>query len=257
MITCQLQGGIGNQLFQIAATYALALKNNDTCIFNFMNCNTPLQGNPSGKYKNNILKNVVENLDFEPRVYFREESFSYQELPYAEGLCLIGYFQSEKYFIDYNDEIKKLFSISFNDVRTIREFFNFWGCLDKPITSVHVRRGDYLKNSEFHEPCSIEYYQKAMQEIGDSYFIFISDDMDWVKENFKGTNIIYSTLNDEILDFTLMTQCDNNIIANSSFSWWGAYLNKNNNTVIAPKKWFGPSGPKDSQDIIPEYWVKI
>jgi hypothetical protein len=223
-----------------------------------MRCYTPFQGNPSGKYKDNILRNLFEKLDFEPRVYFREETFAYQELPHADGLCLIGYFQSEKYFIDYKNEIINLFYISSDNIKTIENFFKFLGCLDKPITSVHVRRGDYLNNPDFHIPCSVEYYKQAMEEIGDSYFIFVSDDMDWVRENFKSPNVIYSDLNDEILDFTLMTHCDNNIIANSSFSWWGAYLNKNKNKkVIAPKKWFGPNGPKDTQDIIPNDWILI
>lgn len=258
MITCSLQGGLGNQMFQIAATYALARRNNDTCSFNFINCHTPLQGNPSGKYKNNLLRNVFENIDFQPRVYFREEAFAYEELPYAEGLCLVGFFQSEKYFIDYKDEIVNLFHLSQNDVETVHNFINYSERFDKPITSVHVRRGDYLQNPDFHVPCTVEYYKEAMEEIGDSYFFFVSDDMDWVKDNFKGPNIFYSTLNDEILDFTLITQCDNNIIANSSFSWWGAYLNKHEKKkVIAPKKWFGQNGPKDTQDIIPMDWKII
>jgi hypothetical protein len=97
-----------------------------------------------------------------------------------------------------------------------------------------------------------------MNLIGDSTFIFISDDINWVKENFKGDNIIYSPFKSDIDDLTLMVKCDNNIIANSSFSWWGAYLNKNENKkIIAPKEWFGPNGPKDTQDIIPENWLKI
>jgi len=256
MITCQLQGGLGNQMFQIAATYALAKRNDDEYCFNFEKCHTPLQGNPSTKYKESILKNVNENRTYEPKVFYKENSFGYVELPHAKDLCLVGYFQSEKYFIDCKNDILNLFNVSTKDILTIRDFFTFWGVLDKKITSVHIRRGDYLKNPEFHQPCSIEYYQKAIEEIGDSYFIFISDDMDWVKENFKNKDYIYSTLNDEILDFTLMTHCDNNIIANSSFSWWGAYLNKNKNKkVIAPKEWFGPNGPKETQDLIPNNWL--
>ena len=82
--------------------------------------------------------------------------------------------------------------------------------------------------------------------------------MSWVKENFIGDNFFYSQYDNEILDLSLMSICDNNIISNSSFSWWGAYLNKNKNkTVIAPNQWFGPNGPKDTQDIIPENWIKL
>ena len=99
---------------------------------------------------------------------------------------------------------------------------------------------------------------KAINEIGESNFVFVSDDMEWVKENFKGENIWYSNFTDEINDFLLMVYSDNIVISNSSFSWWGAYLNKNpNKTIIAPKNWFGPKGPKDIEDIIPKDWIKI
>ena len=255
MITCQLQGGLGNQMFQIAATYALAKRNNDEYSFNFNTCHTPLQGNTSKKYKDNIFKNIKEDVNFIPKFIFSEEKFSYNELPYTNNLSLTGYFQSEKYFIDYKEEIKKLFHISSENIKLIRDFFIWWDLLDKQITSIHVRRGDYLNNQEFHKICPIEYYEKTMEEIGDSYFIFISDDMDWVKKKFIGKNIVYSSFNDEILDLSMMMLCDNNIIANSSFSWWGAYLNKNENKkIIAPKIWFGPNGPKDTQDLIPKDW---
>jgi hypothetical protein len=96
-----------------------------------------------------------------------------------------------------------------------------------------------------------------MDEFKNSSFIFISDDMEWVKNNFKGDNIFYSPLKDAILDLTLMTVCNNIIIANSTFSWWGAYLNKKNKKVISPKIWFGHRGPKDYFDIVPNNWIKI
>ena len=105
-------------------------------------------------------------------------------------------------------------------------------------TSVHIRRGDYLKLSDIFSLCSKEYYINAMRKLENQKFIFVSDDIKWVKQNFKGDNIFYSELNDDILDLTLMTMCSNNIIANSSFSWWGAFLNKNKNKqVFAPEYW--------------------
>jgi sporulation protein YlmC with PRC-barrel domain len=122
MITCELTGGLGNQMFQIAATYALAKRNNDEAYFNFETCHTPLQGSPSYKYRNNIFKNIKEKLNFIPKHYFKEEKFSFTELPYADNLSLIGYFQSEKYFMDYKEEIKKLFNISFEDIIKIKDF---------------------------------------------------------------------------------------------------------------------------------------
>ena len=254
MVSCKLQGGLGNQLFQIASTHALALRNNDISGFNLNDCYTPLQGNPSSSYRTNILKDInhVESHTFR-NVYF-EPTFSYQQIPYSKDLMLQGYFQSEKYFIDHKEEIIKLFNPNLNKKLVL----DFIVGIDKQITSIHIRRGDYLKNEKFHKTCSMEYYKQSMNLIGDSVFIFFSDDMDWVKKNFKGDNFLFSPFTEEIDDLTLMSECNNNIIANSSFSWWGAYLNQNENKkVVAPKDWFGVNGPKDTQDIIPKNWVKL
>ena len=254
MISCSLQGGLGNQLFQIAAAHALALRNKDISGFDLDSCYTPLQGKPSNLYKENILKHVNDIKKYNFKHIYNEPKFSFQEIPYATDLILTGYYQSENYFVDYKNEIIEMFSSELNN-EFITEYLNNFSL---PVTSVHVRRGDYIKNPNYHKPCSIEYYKKAMELIGESIFIFISDDIDWVKENFKGDNIIYSQFKTDIGDLTLMSKCDNNIIANSSFSWWGTYLNPNQNkTVIAPKNWFGPLGPKDTQDIIPNNWLSV
>jgi len=96
------------------------------------------------------------------------------------------------------------------------------------------------------------------EKIGDFKPIFISDDKDWCKETFKDIDCLISPFNDEIEDLILMINCKHNIIANSSFSWWGAYLNQNHDKiVVGPKKWFGLAGPQDQQDIIPKNWIKI
>lgn len=269
MVTCKLMGGLCNQLFQIAATHALALRNNDISVFDLNNCYTPNQGYTSIKYKDSIfskINNVDLGSDFINRMMYdelnkiyNEPNFSYTNIDYIEGMCLVGYFQSEKYFIDFKEEIINLFTISDEDKIKIKKFFSWYRLLDKPITSVHIRRGDYLKHPNFHPVCSVEYFNKAIKEIGDSYFVFVSDDMNWVKKTFNGNNnYVYSEFNDEILDLTLMVLCDNNIISNSSFSWWGAYLNPNTDKkIIAPKKWFGIEGPKDTQDLIPSNWITI
>lgn len=252
MISCNLQGGLGNQMFQIAAATSLALSNDDTYSFNFHQCNTPNQGNPSVKYINNIFKDIPihDNYHFEKN--YNEPKFSFTEIPYQKNLLLNGYFQSEKYFKNNSDKIKKLFFLNIDDIKNISIKYDVTN-----LTCVHVRRGDYLKHKDFHFTCDIDYYQKSIQSINDTKFIFVSDDMDWVKLNFKSDNFLYSDLNDEILDFTLITMCKNVIISNSSFSWWGAYLNKNQGKIIAPKRWFGKLGPKDYFDVIPNGWETI
>lgn len=261
MITCKLCGGIGNQLFQIATTHALALRNNDVSGFDFNSCYTPAQGFTSNKYRNSILRNVNDSNGHKFRVTYEEPKFSYEELPYTTDLCLSGYFQSSKYFDDFKQQINNLFYLE--DYKQLARNFTYQFEIDnKTTTSVHVRRGDYLKNPEFHPTCSVEYYKEAMSLIGDSSFIFVSDDMAWVKENFIGDNIFYYDNNDELLNLALMIECKNNIIANSSFSWWGAYLDKsslffNVKKTIAPKNWFGPKGPKDTKDIYEKDWIII
>jgi hypothetical protein len=256
MISCKLQGGLGNQLFQIAATHALALRNNDTSCFDIGGCYTPLQGHTASKYANNILSNVLNVSGHRFSSIYHEPRFGYQPIPYAPNRHLIGYFQSEKYFEDYKREIKNLFKIT--QVDAAKEILEPYTGKGKLITSVHIRRGDYLNNPAYHPTSSFEYYKEAMELIGDSIFIFISDDIDWVKANFIGENYTYSTASDELTDLAIMTLCDHNIIANSSFSWWGAYLNPNKGKiVIAPKEWFGPNGHKDTEDVTPDNWLRL
>lgn len=252
MISCNLQGGLGNQMFQIAATTSIALSNNDTYSFNFENCFTPNQGNTSIKYTNNIFKNIPSHTKFNFDVIYNEPKFSFSKINYSKNLLLNGYFQSEKYFEINSNSIKKLFYISPNDIEKISNKYD-----TKNLTCIHIRRGDYLKFKDFHFTCDLNYYQKAIELINDTKFIFVSDDMDWVKFNFKSDNFLYSDFDDEILDFTLITMCKNVIMSNSTFSWWGSYLNDNNGKIITPKKWFGPSGHKDTEDIIPNRWIKI
>jgi len=258
MISCNLQGGLGNQMFQIAATYALALRNNDTCGFEFEKCYTPLQGYKSTKYQDSFFSKINSIKNFLPSKIYSEPKFSFSEIPYNENILLNGYFQSEKYFKDFKNEIVNLFSISEEKVEQVIKFISLVNPNHLPTTIVHVRRGDYLLNSEFHHPQSLDYFKKGFDILGECCYIFVSDDMNFVKTNFKNTNFFYFESNDEILDLTLMTQAQNVIISNSSFSWWGAYLNQNQNKkVIAPKKWFGIKGPKDIDTLLPKEWITI
>jgi hypothetical protein len=267
-------GGLGNQMFQIATAYALSkdLKTifpksyrNLDCGFDFDGCYTPLQGHTSAKYKNNFFKNF-KLLETKPYHDFQEPSFSYTEIPlvptYGGGLTLKGYFQSEKYFKNYRDELIKLFDFPFEITKNVHPFIMNFDL--ENVVGVHVRRGDYINppsKEDFHFNLGkSEYYKKAMNILGaDKIFIFISDDIKWCKENFKGKNIFYSPFTNELEDLYLLSRCKHKIIANSSFSWWGAYLSKwkwLSTCVIAPENWFGPKGPKDTQDLIPTHWVK-
>lgn len=268
MMTVYLQGGLGNQMFQIASTYSHAKKNNDEAVFNLSNSHTPHQGQNSFKYKNTLFKSFKNN----PNVYetcvnaFSQPGHSFCELPYFENMQLQGFYQSEKFFIEYKNELINIFREGLMTYKTKWETINneinlLRKNLNKPIVSIHIRRGDYLKFKGIHDPCSIEYYNKAMDimknQVGDFHAYFVSDDIEWCREIFEGHGSFSKNI-DELDDLILMVNSDHNIIANSSFSWWGAYLNNNNNKkIISPKKWFGPRGPQDQQDIIPECWIKI
>lgn len=253
MISCNLKGGLSNQLFQISATCGLAFENNDVFGFNFDNCYTPLQGFKSSKYKNNIYKNIptIDNL---PSNIYNEPCFEYKKIPYCGDMVLDGYFQSEKYFNEYRDRVINLFDLTYR----LDEINEFFVKLPRPITSVHIRRGDYLPLTDVFVILDKEYYISAMNVFQDNgYFLIFSDDINWAKQNFDNKNLYFSESNDELFDFILMSKCDNNIIANSSFSWWASYLNKNKNkTIVGPKKWFNPISNLNYKDILPEDWIR-
>lgn len=174
-----------------------------------------------------------------------------------------GWWQSEKFFKDISNEIRSDFSFPrIVDKKNLE-------VLKKIKTSnsvgIHVRRGDYLKDKGFKGLASLEYYQRAIEYIENKieapcFFIF-SNDIEWCKENFKLENCHYIDWNkgeESYRDMQLMSLCKHNIIPNSTFSWWGAWLNNNpNKIVIAPEKWFNDCANMNYSDIVPENWIKI
>lgn len=244
MISCSLQGGMANQMFQIMGTVALAKRHNFEVGFD-LNSYTPLQGHQGSKYADNLFAKVPRLNGQTFKYSYQEPHFRYSELPKQDDMIIVNsYLQSYKYWEGYEDELKEMF----NTGKLNEDFSNH--------TAVHIRRGDYLNYPRIHPVCSIEYYKKAMEMIGGD-FIFVSDDMKWVKENFIGDNIYYSEFKSEIDDFRLIKQAKNVICANSTFSLLAAWLNDNKDKkVIVPSVWFGPDGP-DSSDLIPPDFIKL
>jgi hypothetical protein len=232
------QGRLGNSVFQMAAVIGLARKHNDTFIF------------PKWQYQNDF--NIPANHFVDHVTYsnvFRENNFTYQHIPYQPNLNLEGFFQSNKYFDHCKNDILNLFAMKEQ--------------LPIEANSIHIRRGDYqtLGNSYYIDLAATNYYEKATDIIGqnENYMVF-SDDPNWCRRKFfnRSNIIIVDNGGDVIKDFNMMTRCTNNIIANSSFSWWGAYLNRNpNKKVIAPQAWFGPRLPHDTRDLLPPEWTRI
>ena len=264
MITCNLMGGLGNQMFQIAVAYNIAKLNNDEAAFNFLECTTILQGNNSSKYMGNIFSEFKNLSEIESLSFYKEKKFSFDKITYEPNLSLIGYFQSEKYFVESKTEIcKKFISGLKKEIEIfdkVKKFIKDINEKNLPIVTIHVRRGDYVGLQHIHKLCSLQYYQDSISfmvnKIGDFLPIIISDDKEWCKLVFNVG--VVSPFYDELEDLVLMINSDHNIIANSTFSWWGAYLNENENKiVISPKEWFGESGHQDQDDIIPTNWNKL
>jgi hypothetical protein len=255
VLTVSLLGGLGNLMFQTAAIHSLAIDSGDDVVCD--SSNVVKIHNHLDTYKTNILRNV----SYGPTItntQYNEPYFHYNKIPYSEGLGISGYFQSEKYFQHNREKILDLFSV--DDVNG--EYINKKYCnvLRNDTCSIHIRRGDYLGLSHIHPPCSLDYYLEAIKQLPEgTVFLVFSDDLDWCKENLNFSHLIHFVEgNTDYQDMWLMSLCDNNIIANSSFSWWGAWLNQNpNKKVIAPKVWFGPSVQHNTQDLIPETWITI
>jgi hypothetical protein len=265
MIFCNLVGGLGNMLFQIAAVKSLSIDNNTECYF--PNLQTHLEYlnhdslynpklNHSSEY-NQIFKNL-RTISVNKPIGFISVPFEYVELPkISEDTLIHGFFQSEKYFKHNRNEILNFLNFDFISYDSLEEKYPF---LTKKTTSIHVRRGDYVKHPNHHPTQSIEYYKEAIEILKNETEIFIifSDDITWCKENFDLENVFYVENEKDYIELVLMSLCKNNIISNSSFSWWGAWLNNNlTKKVIGPSKWFGPAINHNTGDILPENWIKI
>jgi hypothetical protein len=195
--------------------------------------------------------------------YYNENEFGYN--PGVESLyddcSLNGYFQTEKYFEEFRDSILSQFTFKspYKDsaesyIQTIRKENK-----DAVIASIHVRRGDYVMFPDHHPPCSFNYYNNAMEELRilneNIIYVIFSDDVEWCKTEFSDPDYIISDLENPYTEMCAMSLCDHNIIANSSFSWWGAWLNVNQDKiVIAPSRWFGDLIQKDTSDVYCKNW---
>lgn len=265
-VSIKLAGGLGNYMFQIAAAYAYGIKYNKKYIFTVDD--SMVVHKHITMYKNNILNNVelINNKNFNGFKSFNENGFHYNEIPSIDGdVYLNGYFQSEKYFKDYSDEIRKLFSYPDELISSAKEkMADKYGIYETfgNSCSIHVRRGDYLNSPNHHPVQNMNYYMKAIKQMPkDSIFLIFSDDISWCKANFPDVpeKFIFVEGNADYEDLLLMSLCKNNITCNSTFSWWAAWLNNNTEKkVIIPSVWFGPAYANyNTDDLYCEGWIKI
>ena len=279
-IRIKLSGGLGNQMFQFATGFSIAKKNNVRLSLDlrYINRRQLFNGFELEKIFNIYSKvsflnkplsfntlNFKEILNIIDVTYynFKEPHFHYASniLNISNHSFLDGYWQSEMYFKDYTKEIKKIFN--FSDQLNEQNILIGDDINRNNSISIHIRRGDFLlKRNNSHYVNLKEYYLKSIYESSKNfknpkYFIF-TDDPSWAVDNFVLDHpYIVVDINlgtRSFLDMYLMSLCKANIIANSSFSWWGAWLNNNKDKIIyAPKKWF-----KDksicTDDLIPNSW---
>jgi hypothetical protein len=267
MIIVRIVGGLGNQMFQYAYAKALQHKGYDVKIDISKFKKYKLHGGYQlDKYKidletSNSFINFLSKINLKKNVKEKSLLFDEKMLNLSGNEYVKGYFQTEKYFSGIRDILLDQFvikqEISESTVSYSKEIKKH-----KNSCSLHIRRGDYIsdkKANSVHGTCDIEYYKEAVKLINnkfkDAYFFIFSDDITWVRNNLKVKNATY--INHNVIpheDMHLMSSCKHNITANSSFSWWGAWLNQSKNkTVIAPKKWF----VSNKNEVACKNWIQL
>ena len=259
-------GRLCNQMFQYAALKGIARNTGvDCCIPHYTDAvddgignmlRTELFDSFDLDVKVGLLNNGHAPVVNERHFHFDEELFKMC----PDHVDLRGYFQTEKYFKHIEKEIRSDFTFKDEILNPCKEMIE---SVENPI-ALHVRRGDYIKNAENHFNLPIEYYDAALGKFDDDRNVIVfSDDPLWCHDEgiFVDDRFIISENEDNRVDLCLMSLCDDFIIANSSYSWWGAWLSANKDkTVIAPAQWFGKTGyTKDhnTKDLIPNDWTII
>lgn len=253
-------GRLGNQMFQFAALKGISHNNG------YQYCFPPTKN--KNEWTDHQLFNPFKlgsisplNIQFidSKRPIVMDESFHFNEILFnqcPDWISLQGFFQSEKYFKNVRNELLKDFEFRDEILEPAKKTISYW---KKPI-SLHIRRTDYITNPN-HTCLSMSYYENALTEFDESSDVIIfSDDPQWCMEQklFKSDRFMISETQNNYMDMCLMTLCSGHIIANSSFSWWGAWLSSSQK-VVAPSSWFRGSNNEhlDTKDIIPESWTVV
>ena len=288
MIIVRITGGLGNQMFQYAIAKSIAKKRNDIfkldilfypkqtlrkCELNYFNIEeniaseeecVKLRGREDFWFK---IKNKIGLKIKRPYSYYQEKEitkFDENVFKLKGDIYLDGYWQNENYFKDIRDEILKDFTLKQDISKEAKEYLN--QIKNSKSISLHVRRGDYIQNShtnKVHGVCDLDYYKMAityiLQKVDNPIFFIFSDDINWCKKifDFLENKIFVDKTKSAIEDLELMKNCTHNIIANSTFSWWGAWLNENKNKiVIGPNQWFVKKEWKNL-NLVCEGWIKV
>ena len=258
-VTCILYGGLGNQLFQIFTTIAFSIKHN----LNFTFLYTPNLGKRQ-TYWHTLLSSIIEHTTTEPienytQINQGEETFD--KPPFNKDIVLNGYFQSLTFFEN-----------EFNTIVDILQIERFRGASSHACVSLHFRLGDYKFLQDCHPILDIDYYKNALEYIllMDSTVTLVKyyceeEDIETVNANIETLrqefrNVVFErdVANSDWEEMISMSCCKHHIIANSSFSWWGAYLNTSREKIVCyPSVWFGSLIQQDVSSMFPSEWIKI
>jgi hypothetical protein len=247
-------------MFQIAHAYSQSLKNNIECFF-LKNSYTPMQASQPTKYLDNIFSKVkfVDSLPSDPRIVY-EHGFNYSclNVNWSVDNMFHGYFQSSKNFNEHISEVIELFEPSDKFLKFMEEKYPIL-FTNQETVSIHIRRGDYLSIPHVLPTIDISYVKKCMNLFDHNTIFFIfSDDIPWIKSNFEFKNCHIPIGLEDYESLWFMSLCNHNIISNSSFSWWSAFLNKNKEKkVYVPNIWFGNNGPNPYDDIYEKNWNQV
>jgi hypothetical protein len=258
MLTFQnftMYGRLGNQMFRVASTIGIATRNKVPYAFPEWICHRSKRN--YGEFFERPLPKINPAVRVQHKI--GEGTFCYKDIDLPQGVStLSGFFQTEKYFEHCQKLVRHHLEPKVSVLARLREKY---GRLMENSCSIHVRRGDYLGQQNNYPVLNMEYYRRAMEIVTSKanveIFLIFSDGMEWCKSNFNG-NFHFVEGNLDIEEMFLMSMCSHHIIANSSFSWWGAWLNSNEEkVVVAPSLWFGPNfSHHETSDIIPINWIK-
>jgi len=286
MIATHIFGGMGNQLFQVAAGKALAARLGVELVvdtryfdrprpvglrlqhFNVQAAEVARTGLPAMRHEG-LARYLAARIRGTHWHMFAERGLPYDPAfaELGDGSYLKGYWQSERYFGDFGNLMREhLAIVTPPDAETVRVMQMQDRCF---AVSLHVRRGDYVSNPKFlatHGICSLDYYRKAADRIAESStvaptFFAFSDEPDWVRDNldlpYDMVIVSHNRVERNYEDIRLMARCRHHIVANSSFSWWGAWWNPDpDKMVIAPSRWFADPA-KDDSDLVPQSWLRM
>lgn len=295
MIIVKITGGLGNQLFQYSFGRYLSMKFESEVKYDIQTNydSSNISNRNVGLSNFNIHLKIATNYEiykfkfFKNTIFARIERKMVQKIPilnrnlfvqkfktkrnsaiqYYDNCYYDGYWQSENYFKEISSILKSELVSNFNPILSTDSSIILEKIRKSNSVSVHIRRGDYISNKPNRKiffNCPLKYYETSINyvttRISDPIYFLFSDDIEWINKMFIGEQyrIVSNNFNSPEVDLFLMCNCKHNIIANSSFSWWGAWLNQHpEKIVIAPKQWYKGKYKDKSKDLIPPEWIQI